>query len=418
MATYKFYLFDTTTTGETYIYLRLAQQKKTYKFYTDLKIKPKDWNPEKWEARKSFRGYSDFNELLKERRESLKEIHLNLLKENNFSIDLLRRLFYEKFEKIQKENEVENFKTLSGFAKYYIDSVKGAKKNNTILHNNQTLNLLNEFETEKRKKITFERVNLDFYNDFIEFLTKGKKYSPNTIGKHIANIKLFMNEATERGFNTKFDYKSKRFKTTSETVESIYLSEEELLKIYEYDFTGNKKYEKTRDLFIIGCFTGLRFSDFSQLKIENIKDGEIKVKTQKTGERVVIPIHWTVKEILKKYSDTLTGLPRTITNQKMNEYLKEIGKEVKINSNILLTTTKGGLRVQTTVPKYNLMTTHTARRSFATNLFLNGFPPISIMKITGHKTEKSFMKYIKISQEENAKLLRLHWSANTKLKVV
>lgn len=418
MATYKFYLFKTKTTDETYIYLRLAQQKKTFKFYTDLKIKPKDWNPEKGEARKSFRGFSDFNALLKERRDSLQEIHLRLLNEGNYSIDLLRRLFYEKFEKIEKASEVENFKTLTSFAKYYIESTKGIKKANTILHNTQTLNLLTSFEGSTRKKLSFDRINLDFYNDFIDYLTKEKKYTPNTIGKHIANVKLFMNEATERGYNTKFDYKSKRFKTTSETVESIYLTEPELLKIYNHDFSKNRKLEKTRDLFIIGCFTGLRFSDFSKLKIENIKDEEINVRTQKTGERVVIPIHWTVKQILGKYTETQTGLPRPISNQKMNEYLKEIGKAVELNENVFLTTTKGGVKVQTSIPKYDLMTTHTARRSFATNLFLNGFPPISIMKITGHKTEKSFMKYIKISQEENATLLRLHWSKNANLKAV
>lgn len=381
-------------------------------------IKPKFWDSGDQQARRNFDGYADFNSILNERKSQLTQL-CTQLEAINGKVDV--EILKERFNALLGRNdgkEKKDFKTLSDFAKHYIDSVKSAKKNNTILQNNQTLTLLKEFETTKGKKITFERVNLDFYNDFVEYLTRTKTYSPNTIGKHIANIKLFMNEATERGFNTKFDYKSKRFKTTSETVESIYLTEEELLKIYSHDFSKNKKLEKTRDLFIIGCFTGLRFSDFSQLKIENIRDEQINVKTQKTGERVVIPIHWTVKEILNKYSQTLTGLPRPISNQKMNEYLKEIGKAVELKENIFLTTTKGGLKVQTSVPKHDLMTTHTARRSFATNLFLNGFPPISIMKITGHKTEKSFMKYIKISQEENAKLLRLHWNLNTKLKVV
>lgn len=417
MATYKFYLFDNEAKEETYIYLRIAQLKKTYKIYTDLKIKPKDWNTNTQEVRKSYVGYSDFNQLLNERKTALKELHLKLLNEKTFSIELLRRLFYEKYEKVEKE-EGDNFKTLSSFAKHYVETIKSVKKNNTVLHNKQTLKLLNEFETSKRKKITFERVNLDFYNDFIDFLTTNKKYSPNTIGKHIANIKLFMNEATERGFNTKLDYKSKRFKVTGETVESIYLTEDELIRVYDHDFSKNKRLDQTRDLFIIGCFTGLRFSDFSQLKIENINEDAIKVKTQKTGQTVVIPIHWTVKNILEKYEQTSIGLPRPLSNQKMNEYLKEIGAIVGINSEVLIDNTKGGLRVQKTVCKYDLITTHTARRSFATNLFKSGFSSIGIMKITGHKTEKSFMKYIKISNEENSDLLRLHWSKNTKLKVV
>ena len=151
---------------------------------------------------------------------------------------------------------------------------------------------------------------------------------------------------------------------------------------------------------------------------DNITDGQIKVKTIKTGETVVIPIHWTLKAILQKYAHTAKGLPRPFSNQKMNDYLKDVGEAVKINDKILHTHTKGGLKVQAITLKHKLMTTHTARRSFATNLFLSGFPAISIMKITGHKTEKSFMKYIKISQEENAKLLQLHWNKKVKLKVV
>jgi len=189
-------------------------------------------------------------------------------------------------------------------------------------------------------------------------------------------------------------------------------------KIYNYDFSKNKRLERTRDLFIVGCYTGLRFSDFSQLTSDNIKSELITVKTQKTGEKVVIPLHWTVKNILAKYSETAKGLPRDLSNQRMNDYLKEIGREVKIDEQIHRTQSKDGLKVSKNVSKWELITTHTARRSFATNLYKSGFPSIAIMKITGHRTEKSFMKYIKISLEENANFLQAHWNANVKLKVL
>jgi site-specific recombinase XerD len=424
MATYKFYLFDSKANQDTYIILRLAENKKTFKFYTDLKITPKDWNPKTGEARKTYRGFSDFNKLLLERKKSLKELHEKLKNENSYTTENLRRMFYEKYEKIEKvEHNTNDFKNLTDFAQYFLDTVKTtingkAKTEGTKIQNKQTLTILKGFETAKHKRITFDKVTLDFYHDFIDYLTKTKKLSPNTIGRHIKTLKLFLNEATERGVNTKFDYRSKRFKALSEPVEKIYLTEGELLKIYKHDFSKNKKLDKTRDLFIVGCYTGLRFSDFSQLTTDNINNEQIKVKPQKTGETVVIPIHWTVKEILEKYSETAKGLPRSISNQKMNEYLKDMGEEVEINDSIIVNTVKGGLRAQTTVPKYKLIATHTARRSFASNLYLSGFPAISIMKITGHKTEKSFMGYLRISQEENANQLQKHWSANTKLKVV
>ena len=424
MASFNFYLKQGNSKDQTAIYLLFDDSVNRSKFYIQEKINPKDWNSKAGQARKTIEGFADFNSKLDKIQSACKDIHTTLTKENSFTVDNLRVKFKEYLDKLNNrkrdkpKSETKTYTNLSDFATDYIKSVETIKKKNTLLQNRQTLGLLIAFETKKRKKITFEKVDLDFYNDFNDYLSQDKGYAVNTVGKHIQNIKLFLNEATERGLNTKFDFKSKRFKTTSESVESIYLSEGELMKIYKHDFSKHKKLEHTRDLFIIGCFTGLRFSDFSQLKTENIKDGQIKVKTQKTGETVVIPVHNTVKEILKKYAHTAKGLPRPFSNQKMNDYLKDVGEKVELDAPILHTHTKGGLKVQTSTPKFKLITTHTARRSFATNLFKSGFPAISIMKITGHKTEKSFMKYIKISQEENANLLQLHWKKTTKLKVV
>lgn len=423
MASYNYYLKDSKSKTVTPIYLLFDDGVNRCKLYVQQSVTPKDWNAEKQEARKSLQGFSDFNFKLNKIRAKCEALHTELTKEGKFTVEILKvkfKTYLDELNNRKKQNttgENKTFENLSDFAKHYIDSVEKTKNSNTILHNRQTLRLLKEFETEKRRKVTFERVNLDFYNDFVEFLT-GKKLSPNTIGKHIRNLKLFLNEATERGINTKFDYKSKRFKALSEKVETIYLTEEELERIYEHDFSNSQRLERTRDLFLVGCYTGLRFSDFSQLKPEHFGEGEITIRTQKTNETVVIPIHPIVRDILKKYSHTAKSLPRPLSNQKMNEYLKEIGKVVGIDEKILRSKTKGGLRAQTTVSKFDLMTTHTARRSFATNLYLSGFPSISIMKITGHKTEKAFMSYIRISQEENAKRLSEHWNKNIKLKVV
>lgn len=419
MATYKFYLFDNYAENETYVILRMAENKRTYKFYTDLTISPTDWNPKTFEARKTYTGFSDFNKLLTKRRELLKSLHEKHRDEKDFSIDFLRKRFYEIIGKTETVvADKTSFKTLAEFANHYIETVETAKSKNTILHNKQTLRILKEFEVKKKRKYTFDRINLDFYHDFTDYLKTDKKFGVNTVGKHIANIKTFLGEATERGVNTKLDYKSKRFKVTTETVESIYLTEDEILKIYNHDFSKNKRLERTRDLFIVGCYTGLRFSDFSQLTSDNIKGELITVKTQKTGEKVVIPLHWTVKNILAKYSETAKGLPRDLSNQRMNDYLKEIGREVEIDEQIYRTQSKDGLKVSANVSKWELITTHTARRSFATNLYKNGYPTIGIMQITGHRTEKSFMKYIKVSHEENAEKLIQHWQTLNKLRIV
>jgi integrase len=216
-----------------------------------------------------------------------------------------------------------------------------------------------------------------------------------------------MNEAVDRKLTANLQFKNKRFKNLEEHSESIYLSEDEIKELYDLDLAKSERLNKVRDLFIIGCYTGLRFSDLSQLRPENINElgNMVKIRTQKTDEVVIIPLNSYIKKILTKYGG---NPPEAYSNQKMNEYLKDLGKEAKIKENIIVTATKGGIRQSETFKKWQLITTHTARRSFATNAYLNNVPTISIMKITGHRTEKAFLKYIRISQEDNANKLLNH----------
>ena len=224
-----------------------------------------------------------------------------------------------------------------------------------------------------------------------------------------------MNEATERGINTNLAFRSRYFAKPSEESENIYLTESEIKEIGAIDLSSNRKLESVRDLFLIGCHTGLRYSDYSILKPENIKEGFIETTQQKTGAKIVVPIHTVVERIIKKYKGQL---PKSISNQKTNDYLKELGKlEDKkgkkllpcLNEIVSKTFTKGGVKLIESYQKWELLSSHTARRSFATNEYLAGTPTITIMAITGHKTEKAFLKYIKLTPNEHAKLLKIHW---------
>ncbi len=149
---------------------------------------------------------------------------------------------------------------------------------------------------------------------------------------------------------------------------------------------------------------------------QDIKYGMIHITQGKTGNKVWIPMHPVVESILEKYE---FEIPSIITNQKFNEALKVIAEKAKINTPFHKRITKGGVSRSTEYPKWQLVTSHTARRSFATNLYKSGFPSISIMQITGHKTETAFLKYIKVTPEEHAKLLQMHWQKNSEhLRVV
>jgi len=263
-----------------------------------------------------------------------------------------------------------------------------------------TLNLLEGYNP----KLDFKHFDLNFYDKFLNYITS-KNFTKNYIGKHITNIKALLNEATEKGLNKNMAFKSSKFKSFKEEVYNIYLTTEELKKIQEFDFSHNKKLDRVRDLFLVGCYTGLRYSDFSQIHKSNIRDGKFLVKdTKKTGTRVIIPLAEVVKQILIKYDWRLPKL----SGQKMNDYLKEIGKQVGIDDTIVKTRTEGGEKVTTEFKKYELMTTHTARRSMATNMYKAQIPIPSIMKITGHSTVKQFLSYIKVSEQEVADSLAEH----------
>ena len=404
MAAAKFFLKEPKSKDETLVYLFFSYNNKRLKYSTGEKINPSYWNPEKQKARetKQFSEYPEFNARLKKIKSDILDIHREFL---NDETEPSNELLKKELDKRAKLKGLEKKEDLFSFIDKYIEESKAIKAPGTILVYKRAKAHLENYCKEYNKHLDFDNIDLEFYNSFIAYLTKGN-YSQNTIGKQIKILKTFLNEATDRGINTTLEFKKRRFKRPTEDTDKIYLNTDELELIYKLKIEKDKQLDEIRDLFIIGCYTGLRFSDFTQLKPENIVDGnKIRIRTNKTNELVIIPLHKYVREILKKYKNEI---PQALSNPKMNLNLKHLGRIAKIKESVESSITKGGKLVKTTDFKYNLITTHTARRSFATNLYLADIPGITIMKITGHQTEKSFLRYIRISQEENANKLLNH----------
>jgi len=413
MQNVKFYLKNPNSNldNQTLIYLFWSFDGERLKYSTGETIKPSQWNsnPKVQRVKKTVTGSTDINCYLNNLDAQVKSFYRKgVTNKDNVTSNYLR----QKLDDFKNGKNIKQ--NLFEFIDTYIKSVKALRSASTIQIYNNAFNHLKAFKEFYKKNLDFESINLDFYNKFTDYLIKEKDFSANTVGKIVKTLKTFLNEATERGINTNLDFKSKRFKVMNQDSETIYLSESEIEKLYNLDLLIYEKLDRVRDLFIVGCQTGLRFSDLSQLKMENINDGFIKIRTQKTNETVVVPLSNQVKSILKKYNGLL---PNGISNQKTNEYLKELGSKAEFNQTIEITQNKGAVKIKSFKQKKDLITTHTARRSFATNLFLNGFPTNSIMKITGHKTEKAFMKYLKISQEQNAELLAKFWKEHPTLKL-
>ena len=264
------------------------------------------------------------------------------------------------------------------------------------------------FQKRIKRNLNFNDITQDFYNDFVKFLTS-KNYSPNTIGKHVARLKKIMRSSEEDGLHQSRDYLKSCFKVVQINTEHIYLQEKEVKAIFDYDFSKSPSLDLYRDVFLIGCYTAQRVSDYKNIKPENITKTSggyrvLKLIQKKTGEEVMVPIKKELEIILKKYDYH----PPVVLEQKLNDAIKEIGKKVGVDELVEIEETRGGKKMRKTVPKYELIKTHTARRTGITNMYLAQIPTLDIMKISGHKKESSFMKYIRLTKEETANKLSQH----------
>ncbi len=293
--------------------------------------------------------------------------------------------------------------TVIGFIESYLKTCNKDWK--TIRHYNTTLNHLKKYSKLRRKKINFTDIDKVFYLDFIKYL-EGCNHRINTIGGHIKNLKVFLRASFQLKLHNNNYFMDKEFRIIQEDIDCIYLDQNELRRIYQIDLSKHPTLAQTRDAFIIASLTGLRFSDIENLKPEDIgNDRIIRITSIKTKKDVCLPIGSILQAILDKYSPKL---PKVISNQKFNDNLKIIAKLAKLNTWEKIVRSNGGKRVTKLILKYWLVSSHTARRSFATNLALSGTPIASIMAITGHKTEKSFWKYVRTRPPQNATSLLNH----------
>lgn len=285
----------------------------------------------------------------------------------------------------------------------------------TIKSYKSALSKLQEFETYSRKHFRFEDVTYQkFYQPFIHYLRDIDQLNENTSGKYITILKTFLSliDADERNLPIPLDYQKKnKFMSVSEDTSDVYLNEVEINKIFNLNLTINPRLDNVRDIFIIGLWTGLRISDFKRLDISNIKDEVITITTQKTNKKVGIGIHPQMRAVLDKRSG---NFPKMISDQKFNEYVKEVVALAEINDKIegsklmsvKINNEDKQRKIKGIYEKWELVSSHSCRRSFATNMYKSkALPLIVLMSLTGHKTESQFIEYVKTTPEENARLM-------------
>ncbi|MEA5082253.1 MAG: tyrosine-type recombinase/integrase [Dysgonamonadaceae bacterium] len=377
-------------------------------FYTGETINPKDWDVAKGKSKSKDDSY--LNGQIEKALLRIKEIYGKLSYDEEVEYNKLKQLIttdeqlHAIFNKKERVVEVQTeYKAPMDFIQDLIDKstvTVGTKKdyNNSLTH-------LKEFDAYRGKTATWKSMGYEYYLDLVGYLKSEKRLKASTIDKVVKNLKVFLNYAdledkieVNQDFKKTISGKSLFAKVNKDETDHVYLNESEIKQITNAVMTDERQGE-IRDLFIIGCWTGLRISDLSRLEKGNIKNGLLSITTQKTHQKVVIPITDELQTVLNKYNE----LPKIPTDQHYNREIKKICEIAGINELVMAETKVNGITVIKEVPKYELISSHASRRSFATNLYRRGIPSTQLMMLTGHKTEDAFMRYIKVSKEDNAK---------------
>lgn len=370
-------------------------------------------------------------------------------------------VFREEMEREQKmKEEAERRKreaermTLNKYIDLYLSQIEsGARQTdkgtnyspNTVKAVKAAMLQWKEFQKSIKRKIDFDDIDIQVYHEYTAWLKK-KNYSINSVGKCISNLKVILEAARSEEYHTNVKYTDKKFKSTRVEVDSIYLPKEDLDRLMAVDCSkvlaicramdkeagedepiddkqNGKGYEIARDIFMVGCWTAQRVSDYNNIRkdqidyftrkfvaqepdpndpskmIDVIKTETktvINIRQQKTGAKVAIPCSSQLLSILEKYDYNLPHL----ADQNINDYIKLVAKAAGMTEKIEIVTTKGGVPKKEYIPKYDLIHTHTARRTGATLMYLSGMDIYDIMKITGHSSPATLKKYIKANELE------------------
>ena len=410
MATVNFYIDKPDRLDKFNIIMLYQHKGGKFKIFSQEKTEKKGWDPIKQRIKRNYPGYLEINRNI----DHIEAIIRKVVRDANFnSIEPVASYVKNELNKEFREGEGEENKAPEFHDEFqaFIDASLILKAHNTIRSYKSTLARIQEFESKVKRKIDFESIDFEFYEKFSKYLISDCKLLNNSIGKHIKILKTFLNYATDKGINQNLAYK--KFKVSTEQVDIVYLTEKELLTLNSLVLKSDRL-KNVRDIFCLACFTGLRFSDLHKIKSETIKDGMLNLKTEKTKDILSIPLNDYALEIIDRHrTDGKILLPPIITNQKMNEYLKELGELAKLDDLIEQHRYSGNIKKTTTTEKYKLITTHTARRTFVTLSLEKGFRAEVVMEMTGHKNYATFKRYIKITNQVKKEEMKRLWGKNS-----
>lgn len=409
---------------------------------TGITIPTSVWDKSTQRCNKDAEGTVRFKRELKKINKQLNEIEDRWSRLGSFALvgsmklDFdINPIFKDAVRTSKQKIEVDEAKanrTPLQFFQEYIERIptmkrKGTSQNISVRtqgHHKVILKRLMAYMKATHTSDSFDMFNESFETRFTNWAyhvaRPGHGYSRNSVGATFSILKLWLNAATKEGLLKTDFYKA--LPTKEFTEDKISLTEEEITALYNLDIPqlmreglidSKSTMEVSRDLFVIGCWTGLRRADLNRINeaIFDFNKNTLSIQTQKTKAMVMIPLHPYVRELYAKYNGQF---PRLVDKSKSNSHLKELGRLAGLNDVVQQTQTVKGETVQKKYLKYQCIGFHTARRSFATNLYRKKMPTLAIMSMTGHTSEANFLKYIKIEKEEYAERSQEFFTGNSR----
>ncbi|MBH8567664.1 site-specific integrase [Microvirga sp. STS02] len=402
---------DRKTFGKTTIYIQYTHKSIKKKFSTKYSAEPNRWDASGQQVMGSDKEVKALNLSLQESKARIdaivRQAILNgeeptfqlvevRLKELSTSSTTTNKVARPQLAKSGQTHFLELFAS-------YIEATSAVKANGTVKHYKSTLNHLKSFAVKYGGKLTLERVDIIFYNELVKHLTQGLKMTNGTVNNQLKRVKVVMSYAVDQGLTDNLVFR--KFKLMKHTeADKVYLTQDEFQALIEADLTTEQRLEKVRDLFVLACATGLRHSDFSTIHPDNIEDDQLVLRMVKTRQWHRIDLNKYSRAILAKYPN---GLPR-LSQQKFNDYVKELGQYCGIDKSTLVVHYQGSKRIEERVPKFSLLSSHTGRHTFVTQSLERGMSLEVVQKFTGHKDLKSLLGYAKVvdkrkkSEMENA----------------
>ena len=395
------------------IRMRVNFASKRIEFTTGYRIDATKWNADKQRVKngcsnKLKQSASEINASLLEYYTEIQSIFKRFEVEDVMPTpEQIKKAFNALHKPVSEEHKPKKEALPCDFFQVFDDFVEDCgRQNNWTDSTFEKFAAVKNHLTNFREGLTFEFFDERGLNDYVGYLRDVKEMRNTTIGKQLSFLKWFLRWAFKKGVHQNNAYDSYKPKLKSTQKKIIFLTWDELNRLREFKIPFNKQaLERVRDVFLFQCFTGLRYSDVFNLRRSDIKGDHIEVTTVKTSDSLIIELNNHSKAILDKYKDVAFEYDKVlpvITNQKMNDYLKELAELAGIDEPIRQTYYKGNERIDDVTPKYALLGTHAGRRTFICNALALGIPPQVVMKWTGHSDYKAMKPYIDITDDIKA----------------